>query len=98
MFKKISPNYQPSPTGGVLVSRVIPVESAPNSTLLVRDNDVRFTKDFPPPEVFEIEAQMKAGVPLKEVNTVVFDNQTLDDNLKTAIDKKVTKKVEPTNE
>lgn len=92
MFKKISPDCKLSSCGGVFVSRVIPVESAENSTHLVRDSDTFFTKEFPKPEVFGIQAQLDSGVPLKEVNTVVFDNQTLDDSLKSSIEKKVTPK------
>lgn len=77
MFKKISPNCKLSSCGGVFVSRVIPVESAVNSTHLVRDSDSLFLKDYPKPEVFGIQAELDAGVPLKEVNTAVFDSQTL---------------------
>lgn len=90
MFKKISPNCKLSPCGGVFVSRVIPVESADNSTHLVRDSDSLFLKDYPKPEVFGIQAELDAGVPLKEVNTAVFDSQTLDDGLKSSIEKKIT--------
>lgn len=98
MFKKISPNYKLSSCGSVQVSRVIPVESAKNSTLLVRDNDKLFMKDYPPCEVFTIQAQMDAGVPLKEVNTVVFDNTNLDDGLIATIESKITKKEETKTE
>lgn len=97
MFKKISPNYHPSPTGGVLVSRVIPVESEKNSTILVRDNDKEFLKEFPPVDVFGIQQQLDAGVPLKEVNTAVFDGQQLDEGLKASIEKKITEE-EPKTE
>lgn len=89
MFKKISPNCKLSCCGGVFVSRVIPVESADNSTHLVRDSDSLFLKDYPKPEVFGIQAELDAGVPLKEVNTAVFDSQTLDDGLKSSIEKKI---------
>ena len=90
MFKKISPNCKLSSCGGVFVSRVIPIESAENSTHLVRDSDSLFLKDYPKPEVFGIQAELDAGVPLKEVNTAVFDRQTLDDGLKSSIEKTIT--------
>lgn len=90
MFKKIIPNCKLSSCGGVFLSRVIPVESAQNSTHLVRDSDSLFLKDYPNPEVFGIQAELDAGVPLKEVNTAVFDNQTLDTALKSSIEKKIT--------
>ena len=72
MFKKVSPNCHLSSVGVLELSKVQRVSSEGNGTCLVRDDASHFIKDFPPVEHFSLENQLAAGVPLKEVNSVVL--------------------------
>lgn len=90
MFKKVSPNCHLSSVGVLELSKVQRVSAEGNGTCLVRDDSSHFIKDFPPVEHFSLENQLSAGVPLKEVNSVVFDSSELSEDLKNLIDKELS--------
>lgn len=90
MFKKICPNVHLSSVGVLELSKVQNVSKESNGTCLVRDVAQHFMKDYPPIENFDLKNQIEAGVPLKEVNSVVFDNIELSDDLVSKIDSKIT--------
>lgn len=92
MFKKVSPNCRLSCAGESMISRVIDTSSEYNSTQLVRDSENFFKKDFPDPSELTLQKQIDAGVPLKQVNTAVFDSTELTDELITTIESKITEK------
>lgn len=91
MFKKVSPNYHNHHTGSVQITRVIPSGDDRATQVLVRDNSDVFRSDYPHPSHFDLDKQIDAGVPLKEVNSVVFDSHdelTAQDEIN--IEKKIT--------
>lgn len=97
MFKKISPNVHLSSVGVLELSKVLNVSKESNGTCLVRDVAKHFIKDYPPVSNFDLKNQIDAGVPLKEVNSVVFDNTQLTDDLVSKIDSKISESEEVIN-
>lgn len=74
MFKKVSPNYHNHCTGSSQITRVIPSGDDRGTQVLVRDDSSRFAGDYPHPSHFDLKKQIDAGVPLKEVNSAVFNS------------------------
>lgn len=89
MFKKICPNVHLSSVGVLELSKVQNVSKESNGTCLVRDVAQHFIKDYPPVENFDLKNQIEAGVPLKEVNSVVFDNTELTDYLVSKLNRNI---------
>lgn len=98
MFKKISPNVHLSSVGVLELSKVQNVSKEINGTCLVRDVAQHFIKDYPPIDNFDLKNQIDAGIPLKEVNSVVFDSTQLTDDLVSKIDSKISEGNEVIND
>lgn len=91
MFKKVSPNYHNHHTGSAQITRVIPSGDDCGTQILVRDDSSRFAGDYPHPSHFDLKKQIDAGVPLKEVNSAVFDSHAeLTPQDEQNIEKKIT--------
>lgn len=76
MFKKVSPNYHNYHLGSVQITRVLPSGDDRCTQVLVRDDSSLFSGDYPPPSHFDLKKQIESGVPLKEVNSVVFNSHS----------------------
>lgn len=76
MFKKVSPNFHNYHLGSVQISRVLPSGDDRGTQVLVRDDSSLFVGDYPPPSHFDLKNQIDSGVPLKEVNSVVFNSHS----------------------
>lgn len=85
MFKKVSPNYHNYHVGSVQITRVLPSGDDRGTQVLVRDDSSLFAGDYPHPSHFDLKQQIDSGVPLKEVNSAVFNSHselTADDEFK----------------
>ena len=92
MFKKVSPNYHNYHVGSVQITRVLPSGDDRGTQVLVRDDSSFFAGDYPPPSHFDLKNQIDSGVPLKEVNSVVFNSHSeLTDLDEINIEQKITK-------
>ncbi len=76
MFKKVSPNYHNYHVGSVQITRVLPSGDDRCTQVLVRDDSSLFAGDYPHPSHFDLKMQIDSGVPLKEVNSVVFNSHS----------------------
>ncbi len=76
MFKKVSPNYHNHHVGSVQITRVLPSGDDRCTQVLVRDDSSLFAGDFPHPSHFDLQKQIESGVPLKEVNSAVFNSHS----------------------
>lgn len=76
MFKKVSPNFHNYHCGSVQISRVLPSGDDSGTQVLVRDDSSMFSGDYPHPSHFDLKKQIDSGVPLKEVNSVVFNSHS----------------------
>lgn len=76
MFKKVSPNFHNYHVGSVQISRVLPSGDDRGTQVLVRDDSSMFSGDYPHPSHFDLKKQIDSGVPLKEVNSVVFNSHS----------------------
>lgn len=76
MFKKVSPNYHNYHVGSVQITRVLPSGDDIGTQVLVRDDSSFFAGDYPHPSHFDLKNQIDSGVPLKEVNSAVFNSHS----------------------
>lgn len=76
MFKKVSPNYHNYHLGSTQITRVISSGDDRCTQVLVRDDSSLFAGDYPHPSHFDLKKQIESGVPLKEVNSAVFDSHS----------------------
>lgn len=76
MFKKVSPNYHNHHLGSSQITRVLPSGDDRCTQVLVRDDSSLFAGDYPHPSHFDLKKQIDSGVPLKEVNSVVFNSHS----------------------
>lgn len=76
MFKKVSPNYHNYHVGSVQITRVLPSGDDRGTQVLVRDDSSLFVGDYPHPSHFDLKKQIESGVPLKEVNSAVFNSHS----------------------
>lgn len=76
MFKKVSANYHNYHVGSVQITRVLPSGDDSSTQVLVRDDSSFFAGDYPPPSHFDLKKQIESGVPLKEVNSAVFNSHS----------------------
>ena len=91
MFKKVSPNYHNNHVGSVQITRVLPFGDDSGTQVLVRDDSSLFVGDYPHPSHFDLKKQIDSGVPLKEVNSVVFNSHSeLTSQDEITIEKKIT--------
>lgn len=84
MFKKVPLNVHLHASSSFSVSRVLDKSVGSGnvrSRVFVRSDVSNFVKEFPSPDVFSLENQVKSGVPLKEVNSVVFDSPLTNNEL-----------------
>lgn len=76
MFKKVSPNFHNYHVGSVQITRVLPSGDDIGTQVLVRDDSSMFSGDYPHPSHFDLKKQIESGVPLKEVNSAVFNSHS----------------------